>query len=155
MGQERLVSNTVKMRICMCVCVCVCPHPSILGDSPSDQGETCASLCSVRRGLHFAADIFRPSKPNGVAQEGENTGHFSFSLFFDAPPPPAVLASIFYREGFNRPFARRQQSRRMSNIVNSRSFSAFDRFRPPATNVRNPLFFEPVTWLLEGCVDTT
>ena len=36
----------------MCVCVL---FPIYFGDRPTDQGETCTLLCSVIRGLHFAA----------------------------------------------------------------------------------------------------
>ena len=40
----------------VCVCVCVCVFlPIYFGDNPTDQGEMCTSLCSVFRGLHFAA----------------------------------------------------------------------------------------------------
>ena len=45
---------------------------STANTSPSDQGETCASLCSV----------FCLSRPTGVTQEGANTGAFSFLVFF-------------------------------------------------------------------------
>ena len=40
----------------------VCVLPIYFGDSPSDQGETCASLCSVFRGLHFIREINHGSK---------------------------------------------------------------------------------------------
>ena len=85
----------------LCVCWCVCVLPIYLGDSsPSYQGETCTSLCSLYRGLQFAVYFFCGSKPTGVTQEGvANTGAFFFLFsFFNAPPPPAVFASIFYRE---------------------------------------------------------
>ena len=51
----------MKLTSCVCVCVCVfvCVFfPIYFGGSPTDQGETCPSLCSVFRGLHFAAYFF-------------------------------------------------------------------------------------------------
>ena len=84
--------------------------PSILVDSPSDQGETCTSLCSVFRGLHFAAYFYVLLNQPGSHRRGRTLGLFSsFYFFFDAPPLPAVLAFIFYREkGSAVPFPRRQ-----------------------------------------------
>ena len=46
---------TLPPPLWLCVCVCVCYFPIYFGDRPTDQGETCPSLCSVFRGLHFAA----------------------------------------------------------------------------------------------------
>ena len=58
----------------------VCVLTIYFGDSPSDQGETRASLLSVFRGLHFAAYFSCPSKPTGVTQEGGE--HWAFFFFF-------------------------------------------------------------------------
>ena len=80
-----------------CVCVCV-SFPSILVTVPPMK---------VRGVLRFAAysgDYTSqrissvPLNQPGVTQEGANTGAFSFLFFFNAPPLPAVIASIFYRE---------------------------------------------------------
>ena len=64
-GHEKKHSDAT---VCVCVCVCarararVCVRalPIYTGDSPSDQGEKCASLCRGFRGLHFAAFFFCP-----------------------------------------------------------------------------------------------
>ena len=84
-------------------CVCVCDLPIYFGDSPTDQSKTCTSLCSVFRGLHFAAYFSVLLNLPRVTQEGVNIGAFFF-FFFDAPPTPAVLAFIFIAKGSAFPF---------------------------------------------------
>ena len=118
-----------------CVCVCVCPIH--FGGSPTDQGETCPTLCSVCRGLPFA------------------TYFSSFRFYFSAPPAPAVLAYML--------IARRVQPS-LSLVDNEVGFlfthEAFQLLRLSTTRYereKNPLVprFEPVTWSLDGYVDTT
>ena len=95
------------------VCVCVCVLPIYFGDSSSDQGETCASLCSVFRELHLQRFFSVPRSQPGW---GRTLCSLKFSLLFwiflNAPPPPAVFACMFLsREGSSHPFPRRQSSR--------------------------------------------
>ena len=47
-----LATTSIPAKAAAGVCVCVFV-PSIIGGSPSVQGETCATLCSVSRGLHL------------------------------------------------------------------------------------------------------
>ena len=144
------------------MCVCVCVFSIHYGASPTDQLETCMSFLhfTVYSGDYiYTSQLFCPSQPTGVTQEGENTEVFS-SFYFSliAHPPLRCLPSFFlWRQGFSRPFP---SSRKKSNFVYSRSFKLFSfyRFPLPGTRVRkNPLSprFEPVTWSLDGCVDTT
>ena len=79
------------------VCVCVF-FPSCVGESPSDQGETCASPCSVFRRLHFVAHFSVRLHQPGSHRRGQTLGRISFIIFFHAPPLPTVFASIYYRE---------------------------------------------------------
>ena len=96
------------------------------GDSPMDQGETCTSLCSVFRGLHFAAHFFCPSEPTGVTQEGVNTGTFSSIMFFECPTPSCgACLHCLSRKGFRCPFP---SSTMKSSFVFSRNFQLFTAF---------------------------
>ena len=149
----------------MCVCVCVCVrararvYSTYFGDSSSDQGETCASLCRVFRGLNFPAYCSVPLNQPASHRRGQPLGLFLFSfsqMSFSLMPHRLLpcLAPFFIARRVQSPLP---SSTMTSNFVNSRSFSAFYSFRPPATEVRqNPLSprFEPVNWLLQGCVDT-
>ena len=134
--------RAVTLRLCdfcVCVCVCVCVCSAIyfdLGDSPSDQGETCTSLCNVFRGLHFAVCFSLSVSTNRGHTGGgrTNTGAFS-SYLFDAPLPIGVPASIFFlsQEGFSRPSL-------VDSDVEFRQLTklfSFHRFRPPDPKVRN------------------
>ena len=59
----------------MCVCVCAFVFvPSIIGGSPSVQGETGATLCGVSRGLHLFGAPFCPPRTN--------RGHIGGGNFF-------------------------------------------------------------------------
>ena len=49
----------------MCVCVCV----SVSVFFPTNQGETCTSICSVFRGLHLAAYFSILLNQPGVTQD--------------------------------------------------------------------------------------
>ena len=82
------------MRACVCVCVCVCILLVYFGDSPSDQGETFASLCSV---CILSVRLNHPRSH----RRGRTLGLFCFSFFvflLCPPPPPAVFAYILCRE---------------------------------------------------------
>ena len=81
----------------MCVCVCVF-FPAILVTAPSDQGETCASLCSVFRGLHFPAYFSVSLNQPGSHRRRANTGAFSFLLFLMPHLLLRCLPPFFYRE---------------------------------------------------------
>ena len=133
-------SKTVPVYVCqsqwVCVCVCV-SFPSILVTVPPIKARRVLHFGSV----HFAAYFLYPSKPTRVTQEGgEHWGFFLpfvFSLmcrlllqclppFFIARRVSVVPSLVDHDVEFR--------------FVNSRSFSAFHHFRPPATNVRqNPL----------------
>ena len=108
--------------------------PSI-GGSPSVQGETCATLCSVFRRLHLLSVLSVQLEPNGVTQEGVNNGAFSsFYVFFFAPPSSCgACLHVLSREGFGRPYS---SSTSKLIFVYSRSFSAIYRFPLPGTKVR-------------------
>ena len=139
----------------MCV-VCVCVFVPPIGGSPSVQGERCATLCSVSRGLHLFSVFAVQLEPTGVTQEGVNTGASFFFLYFFYAPPSSCGACLHFlsREGFGRPCP---SSTPQSNFVYSRRFPAINRFPLPGTKVReNPLSprFEPVTWLPEVYWDT-
>ena len=97
--------------------MCVCVRPIYFGDSPSVQGETCATRCCVSRGLSVVQCISCPTRTTEVTQEGVDTqGLFSsFRISFLPHRPPAVLAFICYREkGSAIPIPRQQQSRTWS-----------------------------------------
>ena len=85
----------------VCVCVCVCVLLVFLGDS------------RARLVLHFVAFFFCPSKPTGVRRTPGLFLSLLCVLSHAPPPSSAVFASIFVlsREGFSRPFPRRQWSR--------------------------------------------
>ena len=115
----------------MLCCVFV---PSI-GGSPSVQGETCATLCSVSRGLHLFSVLFCPPRTNRGHTGGETPGLFPFFLCFFFAPPSSFGACLHFlsREGFSRPYP---SSTPKLNFVCSRSFSATNRFPLPGTKVR-------------------
>ena len=74
------------------------------------------------------------SKPSGVTQERANTAGAFYVLFsLNAPPPPAVLASIFYREKGSAVPSLVDNDVEFGQLT---KFSAFYRFRPPAMKVR-------------------
>ena len=93
--------------VCLCVCVCVC-----VCVSPSHEGETFPSLCSVfRRRLHFAilgntlffaAYFCCPSKPTEVTQEGWGRtlggGCFLLSVSPSLIPPASSDMHIYTME---------------------------------------------------------
>ena len=56
-GLPFLAPTTASGSVCVCVCVCVF-FPIYFGDSPTDQGETCTSLCSIFRGDYTLQRIF-------------------------------------------------------------------------------------------------
>ena len=61
----------VCVRVCVCVCVCACVRvfvPSYISGNPSVQGETCATLCSVSRGLHYFSALSVQLESTGVTQ---------------------------------------------------------------------------------------
>ena len=125
-------------------CVCVCVFVPFIGGSPSVQGETCATLCSVSRGLHLFSVFFCPTRTNrGHTGGGKSTGpfFFFFCFFFLPHRPPAVLAVIFYREkGSAVPIPRQHQRRILST---HEAFSAINRFPLPGTKVwkRTPCIY--------------
>ena len=113
----------------------MCFRPIYFGGSPSVQGETCATLCSVSRGLHLFSVPFCPIRPNrGHTGGGKHRGFFLLLCFFFAPPPSCGDCLHFLsREGFGRPYP---SSTPKSKFVYSRSQSAINRFPLPGTKVR-------------------
>ena len=79
-----------------------CYRPIYFGGSPFVQGETCATFCSVSRGLHLSSELSCPTRTNR-----DHTGgglFYFFCVSFSPHRPPAELALIFLsREGFGRP----------------------------------------------------
>ncbi len=61
-GSPLLVGKRVVGEINLGVCVCF--RLIYFGDSLSDQGETCATLCSVSRGLRLFIALFCPTRTN-------------------------------------------------------------------------------------------
>ncbi len=111
------------------VCVFFVPF---IGGSPSVQGETCATLCSVSRGLHLFQWIFL----SNYNQPGSHRrGAFFFFLCLFCAPPSSCGACLHFlsREGFGCPYP---SSTPKLNFVYSRSFSAINRFPLPGTKVR-------------------
>ena len=134
-------------RLSLSVIVYVCVFVPFIGGSPSVQGETCATLCSVSRGLHLFSVFFCPTRTNRGHIGGGKHGDFLILLCFLYAPPSSCGACLHLlsREGFGRSYP---SSTTKSNFACSRSFSAL-----PGTKVRKkPLSprLGPVTWLPEG-----
>ena len=109
----------------------VCVFSShLFGDSPSDQGDTCATFYSVPRGLHLFSVFSCLTRTNrGHTAGGKQQGFFLLFFFF-APPSSRGACLHFYREkGSVIPIPREQQSRTLS------THQAFhlDRFPLPIT----------------------
>ena len=131
-------------------------RPIYFDGSPSDQGETCATHCSVSRELHLFNVLFCPTRTN----QGHTGGGplSSFYVSFQPHCPPAVLAFIFYREkGSAVPVPRKHQSRILSTQEAFQLFVVY-RFTLPGTKKvrkKNTLAeIRTLTWLLEGYGDT-
>ena len=123
-------------------CVGVCVRSHLFSDSPTDQGETCSSLCSVFRGLHFAAYfsvlLHQPGLHTGG---GEHWGFFPSFYFFQCTHSCGI---------FCLQLSLSLVDNTMSDFVYSRSFSAH---RFPGTKVRKKTLSprsEPVTWSLDA-----
>ena len=91
---------------CVCVCVCVSfPSTSYFVDSPSDQGETCVSLCS---------EFFLSQTNRGHTEEGRTLGLLFLFSFLQCPTSSCLrcLPFIFIaRELFSCLFPLRQYRR--------------------------------------------
>ena len=77
----------------------VCVFSShLFGDSPSDQGDTCATFYSVPRGLHLFSVFSCLTRTNrGHTAGGKHQGFFLLFFFF-APPSSCGACLHFYRE---------------------------------------------------------
>ncbi len=78
----------------------VCFRLINLATVPLVKGETCATLCSVSRGLHLFSVFFCPTRTNrGHTGGGKHRGFFLLFILFCAPPSScgASLHSIARR----------------------------------------------------------
>ena len=110
---------------CVCVCVCVCVLPIYFSDSSSDQGGTCALLCSAFRGLVYTLQrIFAASlNQTGSRRRGRTLGRFSSFVSLQTSSCGACLR--FYREiGAVVPSLVATKS----NLVDSRSLSVLNAY---------------------------
>ena len=107
---QRDSGKSASMDLHLCVHFC----PVYFGGSPSDQGETGTTLCSVSRGssVYFPVQL----EPTGVTQKGVNTGIiFVFLCFFYTPPSSCGACLHFDREkGSAVPIPHQQQGRILS-----------------------------------------
>jgi len=93
--------SPLQQAMCVCVCVCVCFRPIYFCDRPSDQGETCTTLCIVFRGLHLLVRrVFCQTRTHrGYTGGGKHRGVFYLCC------PIVLCGAAFFssREGFSRP----------------------------------------------------
>ena len=104
--------------------VCVCFRPIYFGESPSDQGETGATLCSLSRGtsLHFfivfgyfsVQTMHRTNR--GATQEGVNTRALLLFEFFLPHRPRAHGWTKGYVVASCDPFTLRCPNQRSSQF---------------------------------------
>ena len=87
-----------------CVCTFVCFRRIYFGDSPSDQDETCTTLCCVSRGLVYTYLLFSvffcPARTHG-RHTGRVKHRGFFHLFLCIFCPTVLLRYLplfFYRE---------------------------------------------------------
>ena len=147
MGYPVAVTDRSRTKMCVC-CVFV---PSIFGGSSSVQGETCATLCSVSRGLHLFSVLFCPTTRTN---RGHRTGLFSsFYVSFLPHGPPAVLASIFIARRVRPSLSLVNTKVEFCLLTKLFSYTSLSTTRHECEKKLSPRL-EPVTWLPEGYGDT-
>ncbi len=136
--------------------VCVCFRFIYFGGSPSDQGETCNTLCSVSRGLNLFSAFFCPTRiDRGHTGWGKHREGLSPSFYILSCPTFLLLClpTFYLEKGPAVPFL---VDHELEVCFLTKLFSILSLSTPRHESEKNPLSprFEPVTWVPEGYEDT-